>query len=96
MSRAVVVQYTLRPDAVEENVRLVRAVYDELAEQQPEGFRYSTLQIDETSFMHIAIVEGDTNPLDNVAAFKTFTADIAARCVTGPDPRPATLVGRYG
>jgi hypothetical protein len=95
VSRTVVVQYTVRPDAVEENVELVRAVYDELAAQRPDGLRYSTMQIDDTTFVHVAIVDGDTNPLDSVAAFKAFTAGIEARCVAGPDPRPATLVGRY-
>jgi hypothetical protein len=95
VSRTVVVQYTVRPDAVEQNVDLVRAVYDELAAQRPDGLRYSTMQIDETTFVHVAIVEGDSNPLEQVAAFKAFTADIDARCVSGPDPHPATLVGRY-
>jgi len=95
MSRAVVVQYTVRPDAVEENVALVRAVYDELAAHQPSGLRYTTMQIDTNTFVHVAIVEGDMNPLEHVAAFKAFTADIDARCTAGPDARPATVVGRF-
>jgi hypothetical protein len=95
VSRAVVVQYTVHPDALVENVELVRAVYDELEAQRPEGLRYSTMQIDETTFVHVAIVEGDANPLENLGAFKAFTADIDARCVNGPDPHPATVVGRY-
>ncbi len=96
MSRAVVVRYTVRPDAVEENVRLVRAVYEELDQRRPDGFRYSTMQIDETTFVHVALTEGDGNPLDDIAAFKAFTADIGGRCVEGPDARPATVVGSYG
>ena len=96
MSRAVVVRYTVRTDAVDENVRLVRAVYDELAHKQPEGLRYSTVQIDETTFVHVAIVAGDENPLENVAAFMAFTANVADRCVSGPDATPGTLVGTYG
>src|SRR4051794_22156787 len=50
MSRAVVVRYRVRPDAVDENVRLIQAVYAELAEKQPAGFRYRTVRVDDTTF----------------------------------------------
>ena len=96
MTRAVVVRYRVRPDAVDENVRLVRAVYDELAATQPEGLRYSTVQIDDTTFVHLAVVDGETNPLEAVAAFGAFTAGIAERCDEAPVATPGQLIGRYG
>jgi hypothetical protein len=96
MSRAVVVRYQVRPDAVEENVRLVRAVYDELAEKRPAGLRYSTAQIDGTTFVHMAVLDADENPLDDIAAFKAFTAAIGERCEAGPQVSGGTLIGSYG
>src|SRR5262249_47734516 len=63
MTRAVVVRYRVRPDAVEENIRLVRAVYDELGASRPDGLRYSTMRVDGTTFVHVAVIEAEENPL---------------------------------
>jgi hypothetical protein len=42
-------------------------------------------------------VEGDANPLNELAAFGEFIAGINERCEPGggPNPQPATLVGSY-
>jgi hypothetical protein len=96
VTRAVVVRYRVRRDAVDENVRLVRAVYDELAAAQPDGLRYSTVQIDDTTFVHLAVLDGESNPLDAVAAFGAFTAGITERCDEAPVATAGRLVGRYG
>ncbi len=95
MSRAVVVRYRVKPEAVAENVALVRAVYDELAEARPGGLRYSTLRVDERTFVHVAVVEGETNPLDEVTAFRAFTQGIAERCEEPPQALGGEVVGRY-
>ena len=96
MTRAVVVRYRVRPDALDDNVRLVRAVYDELAATQPHGLTYSTVRIDDTTFVHLAVLEGESNPLDEVAAFGAFTAGIAQRCEEAPVATAGQLIGRYG
>ena len=96
MTRAVVVRYRVRPDAVDENIRLVRAVYDELASSRPDGLRYSTMRVDGTTFVHVAVIDGEENPLDNVAAFKAFTAGIGDRCEEGPQVSGGEVIGSYG
>jgi hypothetical protein len=96
VTRATVVRYRVRPDAVEENERLVRDVYAELAEKQPTGLRYRTVRVDETTFVHLALVDGDTNPLDEIDAFARFTAGIDDRCEEGPSPSRGELIGTYG
>ena len=49
------VRYKLKPDRVDENERLVRAVYQELAERRPPGLRYATFKLEDgLSFVHIA------------------------------------------
>ena len=96
--RRVMVRYRLREDAVARNEELVRAVYAELAEVRPEGFRYATFKLpDGVSFMHV-VFETDQpgRILNEVAAFRAFTADIEGRCEEAPVATELTLVGSYG
>ena len=94
----VVVRYRTKPDQADENQRLVEAVFAELAATAPAGLRYTTFRLADDTFVHIASVEGDTNPLNETAAFAEFTKGVGERCAPGdgPDPQPATLVGSYG
>jgi hypothetical protein len=95
--RQVMVRYTVKPDRVAENEELVRAVYDELAATAPAGLRYATYRLDDgVSFVHLATVEGEHNPLSDVAAFARFTADVRARCDEPPVTTALHLVGSYG
>jgi len=94
--KRVMVRYRVKPDRVEENVTKVRAVYDELAQTKPVGLRYATFRLpDGVSFIHFAEVDGDTNPLQQVAAFKAFSANIAERCDEPPAPFDLTEVASY-
>ena len=96
MSSAVIVRYQTRPEAAEENQRLVERVYAELARDDPGGLRYATFRLaDGVTFVHVSIVEGDVNPLPRTAAFAEFQREIGDRCVAPPEPAPATLVGSY-
>jgi hypothetical protein len=94
----VVVRYRTKADRADENQRLVEAVFAELAETKPAGLRYATHRLADGTFVHIADVESDANPLNDVAAFAEFLAGIGERCEPGegPNPQPATLVGAYG
>ena len=95
MSRAVVVRYRVKADALEQNLQLVRAVYDELAAIRPAGLRYSTYRVDETTFVHVALIEGNGNPLIEVPAFQAFTDGINDRCEEPPQAVSGELVGTY-
>lgn len=96
MSR-VVVQYKVKPDQVEHNEMLIRAVYEELAAADPAGFRYATVRLDDgVSFLHVAENdEAGPSPLSQLAAFQAFVRDIGDRCDEPPVSRSATLVGSY-
>src|SRR4051794_27610975 len=94
--RQVMVRYTVKPDRVAENEELVRAVYDELAAAAPAGLRYATFRLDDgVSFVHMATVEGDHNPLAEVAAFARFQADVRDRCDVPPVVTELHEVGCY-
>ena len=51
----VIARYKVKPDRAEENLDLVRAVYEELERTKPAGLRYATFLLDDgVSFVHIA------------------------------------------
>ena len=91
------VRYKVRPDRADENVSLVKAVYEQLAQEKPAGLHYATFRLpDGVSFMHL-VVETDQpgRILGEVAAFKAFSADIESRCEEPPVVTELTLVGSY-
>ena len=96
-SHATVVRYITRPDAADENEKLIKAVFAQLAKQQPEGLSYVAIRLDDgVSFLHVAVHEADYNPLTALAAFGEFTSSIKDRCTDGPAPASGTVVGSYG
>ncbi len=96
MSRVVVVRYRTSAQAAEENAALVAAVYEELAQSRPAGLRYATYRLgDGTTFLHVAHLDGDDNPLARSPAFAAFQKELGQRCVEGPEPQEATVVGSY-
>jgi hypothetical protein len=96
-ARRVLVRYTVHPELVEQNEALVRAVYDELHETSPGGFRYATFRLGEGSeFAHLASSEpGSANPLTGLAAFRAFQEGIDARCQISPVLTPLRTVGSF-
>ena len=83
--RRVMVRYTVKPGQAEVNEELVRAVYSELHERSPDGLRYATFRLEDgLSFVHVAEVDGDVNPLSELPAFQAFTAGIGERSWSSP------------
>ena len=96
MSNTVVVRYTTRADAAAENQRLVERVFAQLAEDDPGGLRYATFRLaDGVTFVHVAKIEGEVNPLSKSSAFADFQRDIGGRCAEPPEVADATVVGSY-
>jgi hypothetical protein len=97
MGKSVVVRYQTRPETAEENTRLIEKVYGALAEVAPSGFQYATYRLaDGVSFVHVATLEGEQNPLATLPEFAEFQREIAQRCAVPPAPSDATIVGSYG
>jgi hypothetical protein len=97
--RTVVVRYETKPDRADENQRLVEKVFAELAERQPDNFRYATFRLEDgVSFVHIVIETGDGSnpiPLTDIAAFREFQREIVDRCAVQPVASGATVVGSH-
>ncbi|MFE3457152.1 hypothetical protein ACFXKD_06370 [Nocardiopsis aegyptia] len=91
MSTAVI-RYRTKPEAAEENQRLVEDVFAELAATAPAGLRYSAFRLaDGVTFVHVVDGEG----LAELAAFQAFQRALGDRVVAGPTREGATLVGSY-
>jgi len=95
--KRVIVQYRVKPDQVERNEALIRAVYEEIDRTQPEGLRYATLRLDDgVTFIHIAEQpESSPSPLSQIEAFQRFTAGIGDRCDQAPIAKEAREVGSF-
>ncbi len=96
--RRVIVRYTVKPDQVNANEELVRAVYEELGRTAPAGLRYATFKLEDgVSFVHVASVDtaDGRNPLGEVEAFARFQQGIADRCDAPPVATEMSEVGSY-
>jgi hypothetical protein len=95
--KATVVRYQTRPEAADENQRLVEKVFAELAGTAPDGLRYATFRLaDGVTFVHVAVSDGEVNPLTQSPAFAEFQRGLGERVADGPVPSAATVVGSYG
>lgn len=91
-----VVRYKTKPECADDNERLIRDVFEELAMQRPNGLRYAAFRLDDgVSFLHVALLDGEENPLTRSAAFAKFQSEIGSRCAEGPTPSEATVIGDY-
>jgi hypothetical protein len=96
MTSTKVIRYKTHQESADENERLIRDVFTELAEQRPPGLRYAAFRLDDgVSFVHVATIDGEVNPLSSSAAFGKFQAGIQDRCVEGPAAADAAVVGSY-
>jgi hypothetical protein len=96
MTVSKVIRYTTKPECADENERLIRAVFAELASDDPGGLRYAAFRLeDRVSFVHVAVLEGDGNPLNDSAAFAEFQRGIKDRCTEGPVAADAEAIGSY-
>jgi hypothetical protein len=73
--RHTLVTYTVKSGREEENAALVRAVFEELAETQPEGLRYAVFYLpDSRQFIHLYTDEGSPTGVQGLASFQAFIA----------------------
>jgi hypothetical protein len=96
--RHTMVTYTVKPGREEENAALVRAVFEELAQLGPEGFRYAAFHNRETrQFVHLYTDEGGAPGvnLQDLPSFKAFVAEAADRHQQPAGFTQPELIGDY-
>jgi hypothetical protein len=96
MMRQVMIRYRLKPDQVERNEELVRAVYEELHRAAPSGYRYVTFKLEDgVTFVHISESEGEESPMSGLATAAEFQRELADRCEEQPVFTGLTEIGSY-
>jgi hypothetical protein len=97
MTIAKVIRYSIRPEDADDNERLIGEVFTELAVDHPDGLRYAAFRLDDgVSFVHVALVDDDDNPLSRSPAFARFQSGFADRVADGPDAADGSMIGSYG
>lgn len=85
-----------KPEASEENQRLVKQIFAELNTKDPGGIRYTTIRLpDEVGFIHIFISETDDDILGEIPAFQQFAQGTTDRMVAPPDVNHGSVIGSY-
>lgn len=79
------IRYRIRPDQLDRNLQLLRAVYDELDTLQPAGLHWTTYQL-EDKLTFLDIVGGTASPeeLSALPAFRHFRSTLDERCDEPP------------
>ncbi len=98
MLKWTMVRYKVKAGRDAENESYITAVFDQLKREAPSGISYATFKLaDGVSFVHVAAYEDalGSNPLTQLAAFKTFTAAIQDRCDEPPTAVAMQEIGFY-
>ena len=98
MISSVVVSYQVKPEAVDEHIELIQAIFRQLQTLRPDNIEYKVMRLsDGVSFVHISTADtpDGSNPLPQLDAFRAFSQNAADRVATAPIPVPADIVGNY-
>lgn len=93
--KAIRVTYTVRPDFVATNEANIRAVMAELRALGDVGLTYSAFRTDETTFVHLVVMDDDSKGdiISGLAAFGAFRAALKGGATSPPQQADWTVVG---
>lgn len=92
-----VVRYSVGDAGLEENRTLIAGVFEELGRARPDRLHYLVLELEGGEFLHLVATpdESDASPLPQLAAFRAFTKDHAARRSSPIVRSAAAVLGNY-
>ncbi len=94
--KTIIIRYKVKEDRVEENINLIKKVFEELKELNPADFKYKSYFLKESGeFVHIAEIYGEENPITKVKAFAEFQKDLKDRCIEPPLATTPELIGEF-
>jgi quinol monooxygenase YgiN len=92
------ITYRIQTHKVLENEALIRAVFQQLQEQQPEGVSYSVYQNGEDGFVHLVVFDDEAaqQAFISLPAFKHFQAEMKQRLAAPPVVTQLKQLVSYG
>jgi hypothetical protein len=90
---SMLVRYRAKPDRIDENERLIGAVFRELQAKAPPDVRYLVLRLSDGTFCHL--VEDGSKTIPSLDAFVAFRHGGEERRLDEPQQLQATIVGNY-
>lgn len=92
----VMIRYKVKPEEVETNLELIRAVYGEMETAQPEGLRYATFRLEDgVSFVDFVAMEDGPQALSGLETFRRFRSTLDGRCDEPPAVTELREVGSF-
>ena len=92
MSRRLI-RYRVKPEKIEENQRLIEAVFRELHAKSPKDVRYLVFKLSDGNFCHL--VEDGSKTIPSLDAFAAFRSGGEKRRLEEPQQFEAAVVGNY-
>jgi len=94
----VMVTYKVKAERVRENEDLVKAVYDELRQNNDPDIHYATFKLDDgQTFVHIASFASPEkqSKLTDSKSFQAFRENLPVRCEVPPNPQKLNEIDAY-
>jgi hypothetical protein len=89
------IRYRVRPQAVEEHLHLLAAIFDELEQRRPPGFRYESFGL-EDGVTFVDVVAGhQPGLLSELTTWAPYRSTLAARCDQPPVLETLTATFTY-
>jgi hypothetical protein len=96
--RQQIVIYKAKPEAADENQRLIERVFEELRAKAPTDMRYLSARLSDGTFVHVAFSDdsaGGPPAFTKLDSFQTYLAGIKDRVAAPPLQSEATIIGDY-
>ena len=94
----VLVTYKVKPDCIQENEELAKAVYEELRQSNDPDIHYATFKLDDgQTFAHIASFASPEKQaaLTDSKSFTAFRENLPDRCEVPPNPQNLNEIDSY-
>lgn len=91
-----IIRYRTHATQIEENQRLIRDVFAELARAPLAGVHYQATCTADGEFTHVVSYDEGAGDLTKLPAFQRFQVGIRERCIEPPQRMQVTLVGSFG
>lgn len=90
------IRYRVRPEAVQVNLALLRAFFEELEADCPPGLVYEAFLLeDRQSFVHLVDTVEGALPFSHLSSYRRYRDTVDARCANPPEMVRMELVGKF-